>query len=1056
MTERDISKYIKKMVNNRDYRKAMRYKKDDIRLISKQLSRGIIFFRFQIHDDEWWYREYQVLVGIKDGEYVGGKCGCSYEGMNGSCRHIAAVLNNYKSDIFNVSVNDIVMDLSKVVIEQLRRETPKKSNIVKEELGLDVIFCLEDKGTGVYLKIGNKHKYTLKQKLSRFLNVYQSGEGVVEFGKNLTYESNSYYFSDKNREILELFGDYLFNHNFYEYLIFFDDKWLKKLLLLLNGKSFEIEGRGIYDNIIEDFPFSPVVKRDNNNYVLDFAMDIGKLYKITSDYEYILYNNNIYHLSKKNASLLYKMLIKGIDRLVFNEKDLSKFTNYVIPMIKDKVVISEDIDNIVIVKKPIVKLYFDIGSSGVVCNLKLLYKDKEIDYFSNTRNIVRDREYEGEVIGDLIKENFKVDDKRIYLEGIDNIGYFMEESLPKLVLKYDTFTSKKLQDTNVISKVNINSMFSIGVDNIMNFTFSLDGISNKEIDGIFKSIKEKKRYYKLKDGNILKLDNNREIDEFENLVSDLELTRDNIIDGKVSIPKYRAIYLDSLNNKYNFVKTDNLFDNFIKKFKEYKDISLKLSPKEESILRDYQVTGVKWLYNIHKCDFGGILADEMGLGKSIQVIYFIKKLLKEDSNSKFLIVVPTSLVYNWENEFKKFAPKLRYHIFAKNKHVRHMELESDSPNIYITSYGLLREDYDDYYSKLSFKVCVIDEAQNIKNPTTAISKTVKKINADTKIALTGTPLENSVIELWSIFDFIMPGFLAGLKSFQSKYRVKDFDDDTNDRLGKLNSLISPFILRRRKVDVVRDLPDKIENNIYIDLSTEQKKIYAYEVKRVNEEMQRLIEEEGFDKARFMILQLLTKLRQLCIDPNLIYDDYKGESAKIENLIRVIRDSISNGHKILVFTSFKKALDLVVDELYKNDIRCYTIDGGVSSKKRMELVNKFNDNDDVKVFVITLKSGGTGLNLTGADIVIHLDLWWNPQVENQATDRAHRIGQKKIVEVIKLIAKGTIEEKILELQEKKRILSEKLIEGDTRDVNMISSLTERDIKNLLSYENNGEE
>ena len=577
----------------------------------------------------------------------------------------------------------------------------------------------------------------------------------------------------------------------------------------------------------------------------------------------------------------------------------------------------------------------------------------------------------------------------------------METSLPKLVEKYETYTSKKLQETNVISKININSMFSIGVDNIMNFTFNLDGISNKEIDNIFKSIKEKKKYFKLKDGNILKLDNNKEMDDFENLVEDLELTKDDIIDGSVSIPKYRAIYLDSLHNKYDFVKTDNLFDNFIKTFKEYKNTSLSLTKKEESILRDYQVTGVKWLYNIHKCDFGGILADEMGLGKSVQIIYFIKKLLKEDSTSKFLIVVPTSLVYNWENEFKKFAPQLNYHIFAKQKQTRHIELEEKKTNIYITSYGLLREDYEDYYSKMSFKVCIIDEAQNIKNPTTAISKTVKKINANTKIALTGTPLENSVIELWSIFDFIMPGFLAGLKSFQAKYKVKEFDDETNNRLTKLNKLISPFILRRKKSEVVKDLPEKIENNIYIDLSQEQKKLYAAEVKRVNEEMEMLIATEGFDKARFMILQLLTKLRQFCIDPNLIYEDYEGESAKMENLIKVIKESIENNHKMLIFTSFKKALDLVVDNLNKENIQSYAIDGSVTSKKRMDLVNKFNDEENVKVFVITLKSGGTGLKLTSADIVIHLDLWWNPQVENQATDRAHRIGQKNIVEVIKL-------------------------------------------------------
>ena len=348
---------------------------------------------------------------------------------------------------------------------------------------------------------------------------------------------------------------------------------------------------------------------------------------------------------------------------------------------------------------------------------------------------------------------------------------------------------------------------------------------------------------------------------------------------------------------------------------------------------------------------------------------------------------------------------------------------------------------------------VIDEAQNIKNNMAGITKVVKKINATTKFALTGTPLENSILELWSIFDFIMPGFLSSLTKFQTKYKIKDFDEQSEELLANLSKQINPFILRRKKKDVYEELPDKLINDIYIDLLDEQKKLYVAELEKVKDEMENIIHDDGISKARFLILQLLTKLRQICIEPSIVYDDYNSGSNKIDTLLNITNEYINNGHKILIFSSFKTALNIVRDKLSKAKIKNYMLDGSVPSKNRIEMVDNFNANDDVKVFLIMLKSGGTGLNLTSADVVIHLDLWWNPQAENQATDRAHRIGQKNTVEVIHLITKGTIEEKILELQNKKRVLSDKLIDGEKRDQNILANLTESDIKHLLSYENN---
>ena len=371
----------------------------------------------------------------------------------------------------------------------------------------------------------------------------------------------------------------------------------------------------------------------------------------------------------------------------------------------------------------------------------------------------------------------------------------------------------------------------------------------------------------------------------------------------------------------------------------------------------------------------------------------------------------------------------------------------DKYNIFITSYGLIRNDNDEYEDKY-FDVCIIDEAQAIKNYQAGMTREIKKIKALTKIALTGTPLENSVMELWSIFDFIMPGYLGGVKKFRDNYGIHDVDGESLSRLEDLNYLIKPFILRRKKVDVITDLPDKIENNIYLDLPVKQKKLYLSVLKDSEREFKEILATEGMNKARFKILQLLMKLRQICIDPNILFSNYDGEVIKMEKLLEVVNNFVKDGHKILIFSSFKTVVDRVKSMFDESGISSYMIAGDVKSKTRMDLVDKFN-NDSTNCFLITLKSGGTGLNLVGADVVIHLDIWWNPQVENQATDRAHRIGQTKKVTVIKFVTRGTIEERIIELQNKKKVLSDNLIEGKDNS-EILSSLNEDDIKNLLSY------
>lgn len=1016
-------------------------------------------FNFEV-EDKYKYRIYNVKIETAKGDISNVSCSCSAPNSK-VCDHIAAALVFYHGDIFSLTKEETKFLLSKKILDDFADVTKTGVGKVKKQLNLTVelLFDYPNDDVSIKLKIGENKLYSLNNKFSSFLESYKYKEDELKFGKDFTYNPATHFFSKEDEDIIK-YATRIYEksrNSYYGYSnkdLNLDAYELSEFLPLLYGKDFMI-GNDVIKEIKFENPIEMKVDKDGENYTLNYQAN-EDLVPLMSSHRFIKSRHTLYVLPENQATILGAIKINDLDGLIFEEKDLDRFTKGLLPIFKDRVVVDEKLqDKIVVGIKPDIKIYLDLKGYMILCNVKLDYKGREINYFDDTPEIIRDTDYEEEVIGHLLGLGFEIENKKIFMGDLDNIGTFIEEKLEELAKKYEVFTSNKLKETNILKNNSIRSSFSIGKDNIMSYNFDLGNISNDEIVDILDTMKQKKKYYRLKSGDFLNLDANDDLKELEALVEDMDIDNADLRNGTGEIPKYRAIYLDSIKkDKYHIVKTDNMFDALIDNFNSYKDCKIKFSKEDKSILRDYQQVGVKWLYNIYKCGFGGILADEMGLGKSIQLIYFIKEILKEKKDAKILIVAPTSLVYNWVNEFDKFGKELKYREFAENKNIRLQELmHIDNINVLITTYGLLRRDKE-LYKEINFELIAIDEAQNIKNINAQMTKVVKELHSNTKVALTGTPLENSVLELWSIFDFIMPGYLANITSFNKKYNLKDVKEEQLNILDNLNKQIKPFILRRKKKDVIKELPDKLENNIYIDLNPEQKKLYVAQLEKTQKELDEILQNEGFKKGNFKILQLLTKLRQLCIDPKIIYENYQGGSAKIENIITLVKDIIKNGHKILVFTSFKTALDILNREFTNNNISTYVIDGSVPSKRRMELVEKFN-NDDTNVFLITLKSGGTGLNLTSADVVIHLDLWWNPQVENQATDRAHRIGQKNTVEVIKLITRGTIEEKILELQNKKKILSDKLIEGQDRDQNIISKLSEEDVKNLLSLDNEEE-
>ena len=1049
---------IRAYVNTTDIVKGKVYDKEKITFKDSKETKGtystLKVFNFEV-DSETKPTYYDVSIVIEDNkEIVKTICDCKQYRNFQSCKHIGAVFVNYYETLFKGSI----INVHKITEDILNKFIPNEDTLIKKELQVELVINVTEKESYYYyygntftdfnikIMIGEDKLYTLGNHITAFKVAYENQEGEVYFGKNFTYIPEKYYLSSNSKTIIESYLDVCegsYNRNIFA-------KDFKTFLNKIKNTNFIINNYKI-EGIKEGFPISSNLIKNNDSYELDFDLENIEVL-IKNDYEYILYKGNLYHLRKLEQELIDELMENKLDKLIIPKEKVDTFTKGLLKIVRKNLKIDASVNDITLPKEISTKLYFDLRSSYILVDALFKYDEKEVNYFDKSNTILRDIDYETKVINDILKYGFEIDNNKIILKDIEKEVEFLENGLENLATKYEIFTTEKFKGINIKKKTSVTSMFGIGQNNILSYTFSLGDINSNELVNIFEEIKNKKKYYRLKNGDILNLED-ESLKELSNLKDDLELSDAEIIAGHGAILKYRAIYLDSLKNtKYNIIKTDNLFDNFIDKFYKFKDINLTLSKDELKILRDYQVTGVKWLYTLAKTGFGGILADEMGLGKTIQVIYYIKQMLKDNENNKFLIVVPTSLAYNWDHEFDSFGSNIKRKICVGNKDKRTKILSDlNDTNVIITTYGLLRED-EELYNNLNFNTMVIDEAQNIKNNMAGITKVVKKINAETKFALTGTPLENSILELWSIFDFIMPGYLASLTKFQSKYKIKDFDEDSEILIKGLSKQINPFILRRKKQDVVKELPDKLINDIYIELKDEQKKLYVAELERVKEEMEKIIETEGMNKARFLILQLLTKLRQICIDPSIVYDNYNDGSNKLEQLESIVNEYIKNNHKILIFSSFKTALNIVKEKLNKAKIKTYMIDGSVPAKDRIEMVDNFNNNDDVKVFLIMLKSGGTGLNLATADVVIHLDLWWNPQAENQATDRAHRIGQKNTVEVIHLITKGTIEEKILELQNKKRILSDKLIDGEIRDKNILSELTKEDIKNLLSYEN----
>ena len=588
-------------------------------------------------------------------------------------------------------------------------------------------------------------------------------------------------------------------------------------------------------------------------------------------------------------------------------------------------------------------------------------------------------------------------------------------------------TNDEYIDENITITPNITLDISQSRNGYMSMKLDIDGVDSNEYREIFSSYKNNNRLYRMKNGAYLDL-KDKDIEQAFKLIDILNIYNDF---DNMKIPNNKAIYLEKLieDEDLSFVNGSKYVSNVVKKFDKVKSKNYEIPKDLNATLRDYQVSGFEFFKTLSDYQFGGILADEMGLGKTIQTIAF----LLSNKDKKSIVITPTALIYNWKNELEKFAPTLKVGLLHAAKSEREKILDNiDNYDVILTTYTTYKNDIDKY-KNINFDYCIIDEAQNIKNPDAIITKAIKNVNAKVKFALTGTPIENNLMELWSIFDFIMPGYLYNKSKFKSIF----VNNDKN--IIELKNLIKPFILRRTKKEVITELPDKIEQKIIIDLEKEHKRAYKGYVNLIT----RKIKENNQDNIT--VFSYLTKLRQLCLSPELMVKNYQGKNSKLDVLINIINDS--SDEKILVFSQFTKVLEVIGKRLNEENILYSYLDGKTSAKDRVKLVEEFNTNNN-KVFLISLKAGGTGLNLTSANIVVHFDPWWNPAVEDQASDRAHRIGQKNVVNVIKLIAKGTAEERVINLQETKKELIEDVINGNLDNSSTLKNLSKDDIIDLF--------
>lgn len=916
----------------------------------------------------------------------------------------------------------------------------------------------------IEMKTGLHRTYVVK-KIREFLNAIKL-HTQYPFTKKFTYDPTEQEFPQIDREIINLLLEALkyeeifeeMQPSYYRGQNFMDERAMIIPPMIADRLFAKLAERSIYFEIdrnqyqqIEFYETEPplTIKLEKGEGE-DFQLDLRNLadYNYLELYGYIVRDNQFYKANPKQQVMLKElsMLLNSTEKhlLPISNEQIEPFISQVAPQIGKigKLEISEKVSS-KIVKFPLkAKVFVDWKDDVIQVSLEFHYGENKINPFESGEQrkdgpiIMRDADKEKSIMDIIESASLRFNGKMLYAAGEDEIFEFLYEILPLLEEEADVFVTNAVK--SLVMPVDDGPVTNIDMDssgNWLEVSFDMNGIEQGEVQNMLQSVVEKKNYYRLASGAFVSLQS-EEFETIQSMFAQLSIKPHELRQEKLQLPIYRGIQLNEITGRKKGSQTryGKSFRRLINSMKNPEELEFEITDTLQAELRDYQSYGFQWLKTLGKYRLGGILADDMGLGKTLQTIAYLLSEKEERQNDQpALVVAPASLVYNWKNEFQRFAPTMTTDVIIGTPQEREEKLKgSVTPDVWITSYPTLRQDID-FYRDREFSTLILDEAQAIKNHATKTAKAVREIGARTRFALSGTPIENSIDELWSIFQTIMPDFFPNLKTFRQL------------EPEKIGEMIRPFLLRRVKKDVLKELPDKIETVHYSDLTKPQKELYLAYLERIKQEARDSLQGEGFQKSRIKILAGLTRLRQLCCHPSLFLENYQGESGKLQQLLEIVHNAKENGRRMLIFSQFTGMLAMIRGELEKAGLSYFYLDGQTPPKERVEMVDRFNKGEN-EIFLVSLKAGNTGLNLTGADTVILYDLWWNPAVEEQAAGRAHRIGQKKVVQVIRLITQGTIEEKIYGLQQNKKELIDTVIQpGDQA----LSTITEEDIREILS-------
>ena len=1014
--------------------------------------------------------QYIVTIQPKEDEFLY-TCNCpAHVKYKGACKHVIATmffLADYQQRQEVTESQNPEDKTAYQIVEYFRNReyrqlTPQYYHI---QLQITVHEFLKEQNAKAYVSLyaGCTRMYKISN-TKKFIEDYYR-EATIRLGKEFCFIPGECEFDGQSIPILEYLleiyevqetlGKTYYSNLFNRQELVLSKKMLVKLLHLAAGQTCSLKFYGTAVTEVQIIAGNPDVELEiklEQDCLLLESRSRHKLLSLCEDGSILYYGDCLYLPTKDyicNILPFYSTLFSEEGKaLEFRGENQSAFIEKVLPVIKKSmhVRVPVELKNSYIVEPLVPQLYLDIVSSKtkryVSAVIRFVYGNYQINplqpFSSGKYILVRDREEEERLTKLLYQLNFKVAGDSFLLRKEEDIFLLMTEYISQLTDNFEVYYSKSYKNTS-LRKLGYWSgkiRFDTGMDFLeMNLEYSQ--IPKEELEEFFRAIRLKKRYYRLKNGAFIDLqEENSQLRTLSWIVENGTVTEE----GSVILPKHTAFFIDDMLPKGNRIQKEISYQKLLEEVRSPKKTGWPIPETVQAKLRPYQTVGYRWMKTLAYYGMGGILADDMGLGKTLQAIVYICSY----PGQKSFVVCPTSLAYNWKEEFEKFAPSVRTKIIMGTPQERQRLLgEMDETDVVITTYPLLRKDIS-FYREIIFEHMFLDEAQFIKNPGSLSAKAVKQIRAEHRFALTGTPIENALSELWSVFDFIMPGFFPKYHKFSEQYEKPIMRGGDTQRMRELKLKIQPFVLRRMKKQVLKELPDKTEVTHMAQMTKKQEKIYLSYLSRIQSEIQEGVEIEH-DAGRIQILAALTRLRQICCHPGTFVENYTGGSGKLNLLMEELPDILEGGHSVIIFSQFTTMLSMIAEELNSAGIPYYYLSGSTKAVDRKRYVGEFNEGK-VKVFLISLKAGGTGLNLTGADTVIHFDPWWNPAVEQQATDRAYRIGQNKKVHVIRYVMKNSIEEKIYRLQKRKKELADTVI--DAGEV-FINQLTKEELFDLFS-------